>query len=471
MGLLAGWRDGRADMMGITVFKTSASRRALGAAFSLVVLATCASPVMAQDVTRMDQVVRASADRDEFSGSVLVARGDEVLLDKGYGLANREWNIPNAGDTRFRLASVTKQFTAVAIMILTEQGKVDLDAPVKTYLPDAPAAWDAVTVRHLLSHTGGVPNFTDFDDYQATKALPATIDSLIARFRDRPLDFQPGDDWAYSNSGYVLLTAIIERAGGQSYADFVAEHLFQPLGMTDSGYDDQSEILPRRASGYVPGPDGAANAPYVDMTIPQGAGGLYSTTRDLLKWEQGLFGGRLLSPASLAELTTPILNDYALGVFVQVRDGHTVISHSGGIEGFSTYLSHSPTDDMTVVVLGNLNGPPPGQLGDALMTVARGGDVTLPSERQAVTIAPEAMAEYEGVYDLAPTFSLTIAAVDGKLTVQATGQSAFEMLAEGSDAFFLRDIDARITFTRSDAGAVTGLILHQNGRNAPAPRR
>ena len=419
----------------------------------------------------MDEVVRASFEADEFTGAVLVARDGEVLLDRGYGFANREWSVPNDGDTKFRLGSVTKQFTAVAIMLLNERGLVDLDAPVKTYLPDAPAAWDGVTVRHLLTHTAGLPNFTDFDDYGASKTLPATIDSLIGRFRDRPLDFQPGEGWSYSNSGYILLTAIVEKASGRSYADFVAETLFQPLGMADSGYDSHAAVLPRRASGYAPTARGIVNADYIDMSIPQGAGALYSTTRDLLKWEQSLFGGRLLTPASLAVLTTPVRNQYAFGLAVTQAGGNTTIAHSGGIEGFNTHMAWDPDRRMTVIVLGNLNGPGSDQVAGSLMALARGETVTLASERQAVAVAPEVLRSYEGVYELAPTFAITISVVDGKLMAQATGQDAFELHPESENRFFLTVVDAQITFTRDDAGAVDGLILHQGGRDSPAPRR
>ena len=430
-----------------------------------------AGPAAAQDPERMDQVIRHAVDSGEFSGSVLVARGGEVLLDRGYGLANREWNIPNDGETRHRLASVSKQFTAVSVLVLVQQGRVDLDAPIKTYLTDAPAAWDAITVRQLLNHTSGVPNFTAFDDYQALKTLPTTVEGLIARFRDRPLDFPPGTRWAYSNSAYVLATAIVERVSGRTYADFVVENLFQPLGMADSGYDRHATILARRASGYTSGPDGVVNADYVDMSVPQGAGALYSTTHDLLKWQQGLFGGRLLGPAAMAELTRPGLNNYALGVFVRPSGDALRISHSGGIEGFNTHLAHDGASGATVVVLGNLNGPAPDRLGADLMTLATGGAVTLPQERRAIAVSPQTLAAYEGDYVLAPTFVLTVAVVDGQLTVQATGQGRNLLAAEGPDAFFTQGIDARIVFTRDAAGQVTGLVLHQNGREMPAPKR
>jgi CubicO group peptidase (beta-lactamase class C family) len=437
----------------------------------LTALLLFAAPAMAQDVGRMDQVVRASADAGEFSGSVLVARDGEVLLDQGYGFANREWSIPNDGDTKFRLASVTKQFTAVAVMLLNERGLVDLDAPVKTWLPDAPATWDGVTVRHLLSHTSGIPNFTDFDGFQARKTLPATLDSLIAQFRDRPLEFQPGQGRNYSNSGYILLTAIIEKASGETYADFVVRNLFQPLGMTDSGYDVHSTILPHRASGYTPGADGIVNADYVDMTVPRGAGALYSTTHDLLKWEQGLFGGRVLRPDSLALLTTPVRDGYAFGLVVAEADGNTTIRHSGGIEGFNTHMAYDPARRLAIIVLGNLNGPGPDKLGESLLALARGETVVLQAERRAIVVPPEQLRAYEGVYEMTPTFAIAVSVVNGELIAQATDQGPLQLHPEAPDAFFLREVDAQVTFTRAASGAVDGLILHQGGRNGVARKK
>ncbi|WP_422055391.1 serine hydrolase [Sphingomonas sp.] len=434
-------------------------------------LALAPLPAFAQDPARMDAVVREDAENGDFMGAVLVARDGDILFDKGYGSANLEWNIPNDGATKFRLGSVTKQFTAVAILLLQERGKLTLDAPVKTYLPDAPGIWDKVTVRHLLTHSSGIPNFTNFPDYGTTKTLPATHASLIARFRDKPLEFAPGAKFAYSNSGYVLLSAIVEKLSGQSYAAFVAENLFKPLGMADTGYDVHAAILPRRASGYSPGPKGPVNADYIDMSIPQGAGALYSTTRDLLKWQRGLYGGTLLKPATLAAFRTPYKDGYALGVGVQSAGGVTTIEHGGGIEGFNTSLAYDPDRKITVVVLGNLNGPGPGKLSKSLMTLARGGTVTLTSERKAATVAPDQLDQYEGVYELAPTFAITMRVKDGKLMTQATGQQELELFAESKDRFFLKVVDAQVEFTRDASGKVTGLILHQGGRSMPAPRK
>ncbi|MDO9609212.1 MAG: serine hydrolase [Brevundimonas sp.] len=427
----------------------------------LLALVALAGPVQAQDAARMDRLVQASADADAFSGSVLVARDGQVVLDRGYGLANREWLIPNESDTKFRLGSLTKQFTAVAIMILNERGLVDLDAPVKTWVQDAPPAWDQVTVRRLLAHTAGVPNFTSFDDFQASKTLPVTLDGLIVRFRDHPLDFQPGEGRKYSNSGYVLLTAVIEKASGQSYADFLDENLFTPLGMSESGYDSNAVILPRRASGYAPSAKGVVNADYWDMSIPQGAGGLYSTTHDLLKWEQGLFGGRLLSPASLALLTTPVRDQYAFGVFAAKAQGNTTIAHSGGLDGFNTYMAHDPDRRMTVIVLGNLNGPAPDALGAALLALSREGSG---QSNPVITVAPEVLQTYVGVYELTPTSSITVSATNDTLTGQLTGETVSTLSPTSADVFRQND-GGEVTFIRSASGAVTGLMIHQDGHD------
>lgn len=419
----------------------------------------------------METVVRAQADSGDFMGATLVARDGRVLFDKGYGSANLEWKIANDGDTKFRLGSVTKQFTATAILLLQERGKVSLDAPVKTYLPDAPAAWDKITVRNLLNHSSGIPNFTSFEEYGKTKTVATDPAGLIARFRDKPLDFQPGAEMRYSNSGYVVLTAIVEKASGQGYAAFVAENIFKPLGMADSGYDDHATVLPRRASGYSPGAKGVVNADYVDMTIPQGAGSLYSTAHDLLKWQAGLFGGKLLKPDSLIAYTTPFKNDYALGVGVTRKDGKTLISHSGGIEGFNTWLGYDPDSKLTVIVLANLNGGAASKLGASLMTLSRGGTVTLPNERQAITLAPDVLKTYEGTYQLNPKFGIVVRFDGKKLTAQATGQDALELFAEKPDRFFFRVVDAQISFTRDAAGKIEAAVLHQGGRDAVAKKQ
>ena len=439
--------------------------------FSLLALTLAVAPAAAQDPARMDTVVHAAADKGEFMGAVLVAKDGVILLDRGYGSANLEWKIPNDGDTKYRLGSVTKQFTAVSIMMLRERGKLDLDAPIRAWFPDAPAAWDKITIRHLLTHSAGIPNLTDFEDFHKLKTLPTTVDGMIARFRDKPLEFQPGEKWKYSNSGYILLTAIVEKASGQSYAAFLTDNIFKPLGMADSGYDSHDAVISHRASGYVPGANGVVNAGYLDMTIPQGAGALYSTTHDLLKWQTGLYGGKLLKPESLAMLTTPFKSDYAFGIFVSNKEDGRSFWHPGGIEGFNTWLGYDPERRITVVVLGNLNSGAPTRLGAGLMALAQGGKVTLPGERVEVTLPPESLAAYVGQYDVSPEFGFAVRVEGGKLIVQATRQDPLVLHAEKPDHFFLKEVDAQLIFRRDASGRIDAAILRQNGRETVAVRK
>src|SRR5215467_3341635 len=228
------------------------------------------------NLARMEEVVQSFVENKQFMGAVLVARGNDVLLDKGYGFANLEWNIPDSPKTKFRLGSITKQFTAASILLLEEREKLKVDDPVTKYIPDAPAAWDKITIFNLLTHTSGIPNFTSFPDYRDTEAAATTPEKLVARFRDKPLDFEPGTKWNYSNSGYVLLGYLIEKISGQSYADFLQENIFTPLGMKDSGYDSNFKVIAHRAAGYTRGKDGVENAGFIHMSIPFSAGSLYS---------------------------------------------------------------------------------------------------------------------------------------------------------------------------------------------------
>src|SRR5437016_9732108 len=263
------------------------------------------SSCLAQDnLPRMEQVVQSYVSNKQFMGAVLIARDQTIVLDKGYGFANLEWNVPNSPTTKFRLGSITKQFTSASIFLLEERGKLKVDDPVKKYMLDAPAAWDKVTVFNLLTHTSGIPSFTGFPDYASTEAIPTTPEKLVARFRDKPLEFQPGEKWNYSNSGYVLLGYLIEKISGQSYSQFVQQNIFTPLGMKDSGYDSNSAVIAHRASGYAPSANGPLNAGFIHMSIPLSAGGLYSTTGELLICDVGLSLGKLLSSELLHKMTT-----------------------------------------------------------------------------------------------------------------------------------------------------------------------
>jgi CubicO group peptidase (beta-lactamase class C family) len=419
----------------------------------------------------MEQLIQARVADKSFMGAVLVARGDQVLLSKGYGSANLEWNVPNTPATKFRLGSVTKQFTAAAVLLLAERGKLALQDPVRKHWPDAPATWDKITIYHLLTHTSGIPNFTNYPEYMKTwKFVPTTAEKTIGYFRDKPLDFAPGARMNYSNSGYVLLGYLVERVSGQAYADFLRDNIFKPLGMNDSGYDVNAAVLPNRAAGYAPGPGGLTNAAYVDMTIPGGAGGLYSTTGDLLRWTQGLFGGRLLKPESLVQMTTPGMNNYAFGVEVGASGGRRAIQHGGGIEGFNTRLAYYPDSRITVVVLANVNGTAPDQIAGQLGQVAHGDTVRTNAERAQIEVPRERLERLAGTYEIAPTANMVISVEGAQLISRLGGQPALPLFAETETRFYPRVVEAEIEFELGPDGKASALTLRQNGQQRRAPR-
>jgi CubicO group peptidase (beta-lactamase class C family) len=422
------------------------------------------------DVARADKIVQSFVASSQFMGSVLVARDGQILVDKGYGYADLEWQVPNTPETKFRLGSMTKQFTAAAILLLEERGKLSTDDLVKKYMPDTPAAWDKMTIYHLLTHTSGIPNFTSFPDYRSSEGTPTTPAQLVARFRDKPLDFQPGEKWNYSNSGYVLLGYLIEKISGQSYRSFLEENFFKPLGMNDSGYDSNSAVILHHASGYSPGPKGPVNAGYIDMSVPFSAGALYSTTHDLLRWEEALYGGKVLSPAALKKMTTPFKQNYACGLMVQTVRGHTAYEHGGAIEGFNTDMAYYPDEKLTLIALSNLNGNAPNSILEQLGEVAHGEKAALPSERKATTVSPDILARYVGVYALSPNANMNITLANGQLVSQMTGQGKVPLLAESETMFFPTVVNAEIEFPKDEKGPASQLTLHQNGRDVTAKR-
>ena len=430
---------------------------------------TAALTCVAQDVRRMEQVAEAHVADKRFMGAVLVAKDDQVLLERGFGWANIEWNVPNAPNTRFRIGSVTKQFTAAAVLLLEERGKLSVDDPVARHVANAPEAWKDVTLYHLLTHTSGIPSFTGFPDYSVAKLSGTTAADTVARFRDRALEFTPGERHAYSNSGYLLLGYIVERVSGQPFELFLSENIFKRLGMGDTGVDSNAELITRRASGYVPAGVGLANAPFIDMTVPHAAGAMYSTPRDLWRWQQALHGGQLLSARSLERMITPFRSNYALGVSVQTVAGRKVISHGGGIEGFTSLLAYYPETKLTVVVLANVNGPTPGELAQQLGKLAHGESVILAAERKELDLPAEKLQAFVGTYQLGPRTRNMIRLVDGKLTTQLSGQAQLPLFAESETKFFLKAVDAQLEFGR-EGDRVTHLLQHQNGRTQRADR-
>jgi len=342
------------------------------AAFIAAVL--WASPAAALDFkTAAETLLNGYVAAGRFSGAVLVARDGAPILRGGFGLANREWDIPVTPETVFRLGSITKQFTATAILQLAEQGKLRLDDKASTYYTAAPPAWSAITIAHLLSHRSGIPSYTAIPRYfDGPARLDTTPEQLIALTRDKPLEFTPGSKFAYDNSGYILLGYVIEKVSGQSYAAYVRDHIFMPLGMTHTGYEDSSAILPHRAAGYAKGKAGWENAAYLSMTVPYAAGSLYSTVDDLLLWDQALYAAKPLRQGSLEVMFTDHGDHYGTGYVIETQEGRRVWWHNGGINGFSTFLARYPDQRLTVIVLSNYENAPATQIGVQLARLSFG---------------------------------------------------------------------------------------------------
>lgn len=431
----------------------------------------CSASATAQDTARMSAVVKARFAHDHFMGSALVAKNGTVLFAESAGWANLEWKIAHTPETKFRIGSVTKQFTAACVLLLAERGKLAIDDPLGKFIPSAPEAWKPVTLRQLLSHTGGIPNFTEDPGYEMNRLRPETPAQTMAHLAARPLDFPPGEKYKYSNTGYVLLGWVIEIASGQSYETFLRENIFQPLGMNDSGYDSSTAVIPQRAAGYVPGPKGPANAPYIDMHVPYAAGAIYSTPADLLRWTEALFGGKVLSAASLEQMTTPVMHHYAFGLEVMTDKGRKVISHNGGIEGFNAQLNYYPESKVTVIVLANINGPTCTELANDLSALALGETVTLASERQVVSLPRTTLESYVGTYEIRPGRGLTVTLEGDQLMGQPMGSPKMPLLAEAEGKFFFKAVDAQVEFVKDPAGHITHALLRQRGHETKATRK
>jgi CubicO group peptidase (beta-lactamase class C family) len=428
-------------------------------------------PARAEERTaEFERYMDACNEVEHFSGTVHVTRDGSTLFSKGYGLANAEHQVPNTPQTKFRLGSITKQFTAMAILILQEQGKLALDDAIGKYFDDPPGAWKDVTVHHLLSHTSGVPSYTSDPEYPRRMAQPETVKSMIARFKDKPLDFSPGEKFAYSNSGYFLLGAIIERVSGASYEAFLKQAIFGPLGMSDSGYDHPTTLLPHRAAGYVRKGDVLENAEYLDMSQPYAAGSLYSTVLDLTTWDRALAEGKLVSKESMTRMFTPVKNNYAYGWAVTDRSGRKEISHGGGINGFATDILRYPDQNLCVIVLCNVVPANPGRVARDLGAIALGEPYKLPRVRSVARIDPAIFDEYVGRYEISPDRIITITREGDHLMAQATGQPRLEIFPESETEFFLKVTDLQLTFVKDDQGHVSHMVVHQLGRDSRAKR-
>ena len=419
-------------------------------------------------VAKVDEYMSALVSLNRFRGTSLVARDGRVLATRSYGFANLEDEVPNTRETKFQLASVTKTFTAMAIMMLQERGKLAVQDPICRHLKDCPPSWQQVTIHHLLSMSSGIPNFTDFPDWLTTRAQPADYTTTIARFKDKLLDFAPGEKYSYSNSGYVLLAQIIENVSGQTYERFLRQNIFEPLGMRNSGFDDNKVVLKRRALGYARDGIRLVRAPYLSSAIVKGAGGLYSTVDDLFAWDQVLNSDRLVSKKSLEAIFTIHKGDFGYGWHIDEQFKRRRIFYDGVIIGFKASISRYPDEKVCLILLTNSDDAFINSANRDLAAIVFGEKYDLPKPRTTVRQNPRIYEDYAGRYQLDADLVVKVTKEGDHLMAETDGRK-FELLPETETKFFVRDYDAQImfTFVKDETGHVTHLIYN---RTHDAPR-
>ena len=401
-----------------------------------------------------------------FNGTVLVAKQNKVLLKKGYGFADREWNVSNTPDTKFRIGSVTKQFTAASILQLAEQGKLNLSDKLSKYFPDFPKG-DSVSIHMLLSHTSGIANYTAQAQFESLATLTLSKDSMIAFIRSKPYSFSPGTKYQYSNSGYFLLGCIIEKLSGQSYADYVQQNIFAKAGMTNTGADKIDSILPLRAKGYSMNKKKITNASYISLAWPFSAGILFSTVEDLYKWDRALYGTTILSDASKQKMFTPGKSNYGYGIIIDSMQKHSRIWHNGGIPGFMSNISRYTNDDVCVIVLANTEVvqnntlPITDVIAEGLASIVFDLPVETPYEHKEVKIDPSLLDKYVGKYNAGLT--LEVIKKDNKLYRHRDGTPDIELKPESNTKFFYADDSNRqLEFELDKAGNVIKIWFINN---------
>ncbi len=408
-----------------------------------------------------------------FSGAVLVARDGKPLFRAAFGLANREHDIPNTAETKYRLASASKQFTAAAVLLLEQRGALAVHDPVSKYLSDWPEAWNEVTVHNLLTHTGGLPRLTtqallDVSALsQATPLLFREVPDLFELGEDlQPLEFRPGEQFAYSNVGFMVLSLLVERVAGMRFCEFLAREIFQPMGMAGTGCEDPATILERRASGYTRIDAGLINAAYVDVRFVNGTGSVYSTLDDLLLWDRVLDSDRLLHAPARERLFTPVRADYACGWWIQTRFGRAVQWHGGNVSGFVAHIVRYPSEKLFIAVLSNVwSDADRGQaraMGNDLAAIALGEKYELPRKRTRTQLSAAESDAYVGQYVGKDTFAIVR---DGeRLMLQfPPGVSVFELFPESKLEFFASRPEYFLTFGLDEAGKVTSAVGSNEG--------
>ncbi len=404
---------------------------------------------------------------DLFAGDALVAKGGEVLLRQGFGLANREWNIPHNATGKFRLGSLTKQFTAIAILQLVERGALALDDEIVRHYPEAPAAWNGVTLFHLLTHTSGIPSYTSipafFQDMAQRDLAPRDI---IALTQNEPLEFPPGTQFKYCNGGYVILGQVIERLSGLAYEDYVREKILLPLGLRNTGYEHVETIIPQRVQGYRYENGRMENAAYLAMSLPYAAGSIYSSVDDLLAWQRALAAAKPIGRASRDLMFADHGHSYGFAWAIQTQFSRRQYVHAGGINGFSVVASHYPDDDLTIILLANIQAAPVQKIARDLAALYFG----IAEDEPEVVLDPALLADYVGAYRLGPERILRVTQDGARLFAETDEYGRQELSARDDHNFVGKLIDCEVHFEADGVEQASRVILQRGGKEQSGQR-
>lgn len=451
------------------------NRRTSSAVLGVALALPAASRADESLEAKVDAYIQPCLRTNNFSGAVLIARDGRVLVRKGYGYANQELQVPNTPEHRFHVASVSKSFTAAAILLLEQRGRLRVEDPLEKYLPDYPNG-QRITIHQLLAHTSGIANANSIPGYDEKSRFPQRLADVLALFKDKPLEFEPGTRYRYSNSNYNVLAAVIEQASGESYGAFLRGQILDPLGLRDTGHDgDPGTLIPRRAQGYSPtGRDGLLNAPYLDWSIKTGNGSLYSTVDDLYHWAQALCGDALLDAPRRQKMFTEHTEGVGYGWFIR-KGRHPSVGLGGRSPGFVASVLRFLDEDVVVVVLSNLYSSIGQSMAPDIAAIAFGEERAPPVPSTPVPVAEASLTRYPGRYQFGPDFGPNPNAIaevrreDASLLLRlADGGTSF-LIPLAEDRFLDRAFGGQVRFETDAAGRPSALVWNF-GRDYRAPR-
>ncbi len=429
-------------------------------------------PAYGQKINKaVDQLMNENFSDNAPGATILVAKNGKVIYEKAFGMANLELSVPLKTNHVFEIGSVSKQFTAVAILMLQERGKLNVNDPITKYLPHYPTHGHTITIHHLLTHTSGIVNYTNLDEWTKIWRQDLTVKEVIDIFKNEPMDFAPGEKFSYSNSGYILLGAIIENASGSSYQEFIENQIFEPVGMKQSYYGSHKTIIPERASGYQKNNEEITNAEFLSMTQPYAAGSLMSTVGDLNLWNEALKSNKLISEESknLAQKDYDLNNgestNYGYGWMPNEVQGSKCVEHGGGIFGFFSFVVYLPTEDIFVAILSNTDYNNVSDIAIKVAAIAMGKPY---GDEKEISLSAKELQRWAGNYEFEDGTFRVITFEDGKLYSQRNGGTKYQIHPLTENGFYFEDSFTRLLFLADLNNIPMKVISMHRGNRAVA---